>query len=219
VARTRRVIAALRDPGTSASTFGRIADGIQKRMTPRLVTALQVAAVGSDGRERTTVGSLNLLGGLLRDVDNLAVRLLLGHGVDIEALAEATTAGGSDEPRPPGSPAAAGLLERLTMPARLAFASALETVVDMGHNYIGCEHLLVGLALSEGRAGDLLREHNIDATALRQAIGAVAIGVVHERTGSADEIAGALADLTRRLEAMERRLATTSGAASSETDV
>jgi ATP-dependent Clp protease ATP-binding subunit ClpC len=98
------------------------------------------------------------------------------------------------------------------MPGRLAYAAALETVVELGHNYVGCEHLLVGLVASEGQARDLLAGHGIQATALRQAIGAVAAGVVLERSRSAGRDAGALADLTRRLEAIERQLAGSSGA-------
>lgn len=48
--------------------------------------------------------------------------------------------------------------------------------------------------------------------ALRQAIGAAAADVVLERSRSADRNAGALADLSRRLEAIERQLAGTSDA-------
>ena len=69
---------------------------------------------------------------------------------------------------------------------------------------MGCEHLLAGLIASEGQARDLLAGQGIHATALRQAIGAAAAGVVLERSRSADQDSGALADLTRRLEAIER---------------
>jgi hypothetical protein len=85
-------------------------------------------------------------------------------------------------------------------------------VVELGHNYVGCEHFLVGLIASEGQARDLLAGHGIQATALRQAIGAAAAGVVLERSRSADRNVGALADLTRRLEAIEHQLAGTSSA-------
>jgi Clp amino terminal domain, pathogenicity island component len=99
------------------------------------------------------------------------------------------------------------LLGRLTMAGRLACAAALEAVVELGHNYVGCEHLLIGLVASEGQARDLLFEHGVQATALRQSIGAAAAAVVLERSRSADRDADAVADLTRRLEAIERQLA------------
>ena len=140
------------------------------------------------------------------------MRLLLTQGADVDALAEASRASDTDEPGPGGPESSDTLLGRLTMPGRLAYAAALETVVELGHNYVGCEHLLVGLVASEGQARDLLAGHGIQATALRQAIGAVAAGVVLERSRSAGRDAGALADLTRRLEAIERQLAGSSGA-------
>jgi ATP-dependent Clp protease ATP-binding subunit ClpA len=212
VGRTRRGIAALRDPATPAATLRQIGDATRKRMTPRLVAALGAAALDVDGEARIAVSSLDLLGGLLDDGENLAVRLLLAQGVDVDALAEATRASETDEPGPFVPDFSDTLLGRLTMPGRLACAAALEAVVELGHNYVGCEHLLVGLAASKGRARELLVERGIQATALRQAIDAAAAGVVLERSRSAERDAGAVADLTRRLEALERRLAETSGA-------
>ena len=211
VGRTRSGIAALRDPATPAATLQRIGEGTRKRMTPRLIAALGVAALAADGQARPAVSSLDLLRGLLDDGENLAVRLLLTQGVDIDSLAEASRASDTDEPGPGVPESSDTVLERLTMPGRLAYAAALETVVELGHNYVGCEHLLVGLVASEGQARDLLAGHGIGATALRQAIGAVAAGVVLERSRSADRNAGALADLTRRLEAVERQLAGSPG--------
>jgi len=209
VGRTRRGIAALRDPATPAATLRQIADGTRKAMTPRLVAALEVAALDADGKARPAVSSLDLLGGLLDDGENLAVRLLLAQGVDTDALAEAARASETDEPGPPDPDSSDTLLGRLTMPGRWACAAALEAVVELGHNYVGCEHLLVGLVASESRAQDLLVEQGIQATALRQAIGAAAAGVVLERSRSADRDADPVADLTRRLEAIERQLAGT----------
>jgi ATP-dependent Clp protease ATP-binding subunit ClpC len=212
IGRTRSGIAALRDPATPPAILQRIGEGTRKRMTPRLVAALGVAALDADGQARPAVSSLDLLRGLLDDGENLAVRLLLAQGVDVDALAEATSASETDEPGPPAPESSDNLLGRLTMPGRLAFAAALEAVLELGHNYVGCEHLLVGLVASEGRARDLLVEHGIQATALRQAISAAAAGVMIERSKSANQNAAAFADLTRRLEAIERQLGGTSSA-------
>jgi ATP-dependent Clp protease ATP-binding subunit ClpA len=214
VGRTRRGIAALRDPATPAAVLRRIADGTRKRMTPRLVAALGAAALAADDQTRPAVSSLDLLRGLLDDGENLAVRLLLAQGVDVDALAEATRASETDEPGLPIPESSDTLLGRLTMPGRFACAAALEAVVELGHNYVGCEHLLVGLVASEGRARDRLVEHGVQATALRHAISAAAAGVIVERGRSVDKDAGAVADLTRRLEAIERQLAGTSDARS-----
>ena len=212
VGRTRRGIAALRDPTTPAAILGQIGEGIRKRMTPRLVATLRTAALNAEGQARFAVSSLDLLHGLLDDGENLAVRLLLSQGVDVDALVEATGASQTDEPGPPAYESSHMLLGRLTMPGRLACAAALEAVVKLGHNYVGCEHLLVGLATCDGKARDILVEHGVQAAALRQAISAAAAGVMLERSRSADRSDATVADLQRRLEAVERQLAGTPGA-------
>lgn len=209
IGRTRKGIAALRDPATPVATLGQIGEGVRKRMTPRLVAALRAAALDAEGQARPAVSSLDLLRGLLDDGENFAVRLLLSQGVDVDALVEATEASQTGEPSPAAPESSDTLLGRLTMPGRLACAAALEAVVELGHNYVGCEHLLVGLVASESHARDILVEHGVQATALRQAISAAAAGVLLERSRSADRSDATVADLTRRLEAVERQLAGT----------
>ena len=207
IVRARGGIAALRDPATSADALRRIGEGTRKRMTPRLVTALQVAALDDQGQAKTVVSSLDLLRGLLDDGENFAVQLLVSQGVDVDELVEGATGIGADEPMPAVAELGGSLLARLTMPARLACASALDAVVELGHNYVGCEHLLVGLVASEGQARELLAGRGIQAAALRQTISAAAAGVAIERSRTSGGDAGALADLNRRLEAIERQLA------------
>lgn len=209
--RTRRGIAALRDPATPAAILGQIGQGVRKRMTPRLVAALRAAAGNAEGQARPAVSSLDLLRGLLDDGENFAVRLLLSQGADVDALAEVAGASRADEPGPPAPESPDTLLGRLTMPGRLACAAALEAVVELGHNYVGCEHLLVGLVASEGQARDLLVQHGVQAVAVRQAISAAAAGVMLERSRAADRGDATVADLARRLEAIERQLAGTPG--------
>jgi len=209
VGRTRMAIAALRDPATPAATLRLIAEVTQNRMTIRLAAALQTAATDPTGQVRAVVSSLDLLRALLKDGENLAVRLMVSQGVDIDALAAATAVSGPGEAPPPLPGPHDGLLERLTMPARSAYAAALEAAVKLGHNYIGCEHLLIGLPASDGRASDLLAEQGIAATSLRQALVGATAGITHERSRPGDPSAGAMADIVRRLEAIERQLAGT----------
>jgi ATP-dependent Clp protease ATP-binding subunit ClpA len=210
VGRARRSIAALRDPASCAATLRQIGEATRRLMTPRLVVALRVAALDAEGRALHAVSSVDLLRGLLDDGENLAVRLLLTQGVDVDALEEATKKSATDERGPSLPESTDSFLGRLTLPGRFACAAALEEVVDLGHNYVGCEHILVGLVASDGRARELLVEHGVQATALRRAIGAATAGVMLERSRSAHRNGGTLADLTRRLEAIERQLAGTS---------
>jgi ATP-dependent Clp protease ATP-binding subunit ClpC len=201
----RSAIAMLRDPATPANALRKIGTAIRTRMTPRLAAALQVAVLDDQGQAREAVSSLDLLRGLLGDGENFAVRLLLTHGVSVDGLVEGIVADVPSELSPVSEPGDT-LLARLTMPARLAYASALEAVVDLGHNYVGCEHLLLGLADSESRAQDLLAGQGVQAPALRQTLSAAAAGVAIERSRALDQESDALADLMRRVEALERRL-------------
>lgn len=212
VGHTRRGIVALRNPRTPADTLSRIEAGTRTRMTPRLTAVLAAAARGDEGQGRREISSLDLLRGLLDDSENLAVRLLIAQDVDLEALAGATTTSAASEPGPPPVASGNALLGRLTMPARRAFAAALDAVIALEHNYVGCEHLLVGLAASKSRAHDVLAGQGVRPAALRQAIAAATAGVMSERSRSAAQSIDALADLTRRIEAVESRLTTACGA-------
>ena len=205
IGRARQAVGTLRDPATSAEALQRLADGLRPRTTPRLLSALRGAATGDDGRPRATVTSLDLLGGLLDDGENLAVRLLLAQGVDLDALARRARAAGGDEGIPPAP--GGSMLSRMTLTARQACAGALEAVVELGHNYLGCEHLLVGLASGGGPAHASLADHGVNPTSLRQAIRGAAAGAVHERSASGAESVAAIAELSRRLGAVERQLA------------
>ena len=61
-----------------------------------------------------------------------------------------------------------GVTPRVKDALRAAF---MVSPADMGHSYIGPEHMLVGLATEpDGMAGDLLREYTLTPEALRQSI-------------------------------------------------
>ena len=120
-------------PRGSAVLLRQIGEGIRKRMTPRLVAALKWARGGRRRPGSDAVSSLDLLHALLDDGENLAVRLLLAQGVDIDALAEATRGDGPPNPAlpPPIRMARSSGGSRCEGGSR---ASALETVVELGHN-------------------------------------------------------------------------------------
>ncbi len=206
VGRTRQAVTLLRDGSTSASVLTRLADGLRRRMTPRLVTALAVAGSPSEGETETDVSSLDLLRGPFDDGENLAVRLLVAQGIDVDVLRELSVTTPAEESVAPRREAADTLFARMTLPARQACAAALEAVVEFGHNYVGCEHLLMGLVASEGRAAVLLGEQGVRAESLRQALSGAIAGVVHERGTSATKDSDAFASLARRIEAIERQL-------------
>ena len=64
-------------------------------------------------------------------------------------------------------------LDRMTISPRLkkAFQYAFQASRDLGHSYVGPEHLLIGLAsVPESIAGTLLKKYGVSAEALRQKV-------------------------------------------------
>ena len=162
-------------------------------------------------RAAPQVRTADLLIGLLDQRDNFAVRLLQTLEHDVEEIREAAQRADVDEPVPTaGSTAAAGegfLWSGLTLPARVAIGAALEASIDLGHNYLGCEHLLLGL-LGDATtgAGQVLHGVGLDSAALRRAIVSAAAGFVHARQNTPATETATLDRLTQRLDAIDRRL-------------
>jgi len=84
--------------------------------------------------------------------------------------------------------------------------------IGLGHNYVGCEHLLVALAAeTDGVAGDLLRSRGADARSVRRAVAAALAGYAHQaRTatppaGLLTAVRAELAPLIERIERLESR--------------
>jgi hypothetical protein len=99
----------------------------------------------------------------------------LSQDIDVDLLRELSVTSTADEAVGPTTEPADTILARMTMPVRAACAAALEAVIELGHNYVGCEHLLIGLATSEGQAANLLSEQGVRVETVRQALnGAIA---------------------------------------------
>ncbi len=78
----------------------------------------------------------------------------------------------------------------------------MEAAIELGHNYIGCEHLLVGLLADPGSAaGRTLRRFGAEPASARRAITATLAGYAHARQAD-----GALDQILHRLDAIEGRL-------------
>ena len=110
-----------------------------ERFTERARRAVDAAAVAARALGHNFVGTEHLLLGLFAQPEGLAARALANAGVDraaVEArVLEVVPRGG--EP----------LLDNplYTPRASLALQSALEEALGLGHNYIGTEHILLGL--------------------------------------------------------------------------
>jgi ATP-dependent Clp protease ATP-binding subunit ClpA len=134
------------------------------------------------------VGTEHLLAGVLAQPGSLAIPVLTSMEVDIEAVRQALTARGvqpvtaeaqtaeAQTAEAEGEPAENTAL-RFSGPAANALELAVTEAIGLGHNYIGCEHLLLGLANeTEGTAGPLLRELGADYRPIRRAVSAALAG-------------------------------------------
>jgi ATP-dependent Clp protease ATP-binding subunit ClpA len=144
--------------------------------------AVRSARAGGSG----TVGTEHLLAGLLADDTNLAMVVLTSMEIEPAAIGQALAAAGaaaaSAAPADPGPGAGAGTgtgggALRFSGPAANALELAVTEAISLGHNYVGCEHLLLGLASeTEGTGGAVLRDLGADARPVRRAVTAALAG-------------------------------------------
>jgi ATP-dependent Clp protease ATP-binding subunit ClpA len=86
-------------------------------------------------------------------------------------------------------------------------ASTLEASIYLGHNYLGCEHLLLGLLQTpDSEAARVLENFGVDAASARRAVTTAISGFAHARETSATADTSKLDEIARRLDAVERRL-------------
>ena len=210
IQKARKGIAALRNPQFDPGSHPQFAARLVNRMTPRLRQALALARDASATTHLVT--TRHLLLGIVDEHDNMAVRLLQSLGQDVDMIRDAAEQLDSDEPLPAAVSAAteveASLWTGLTLPSRIAIGAAAEASIDLGHNYLGCEHLLLGLLddPSSG-AGQVLHSAGIDKASMRRAITSAAAGFTQARHATAAADTAKLDELSQRLEAIESRLA------------
>lgn len=220
VQKVRKSVTALRNPQFDPDSHPQFAARLVSRMTPRLRQALALARDASATTHLVT--TRHLLLGIVDQHDNLAVRLLQSLGQDVDMIRDTAQQLDSNEPLPAAVSAATeettpsgeaslsaetSLWIGLTLPSRIAIGAALEASIDLGHNYLGCEHLLLGLLddPSSG-AGQVLHSVGIDKAGIRRAITSAAAGFAQaaQDTTGADIVK--LDELIQRLEAIEHRL-------------
>ena len=215
VGAARKGVAALRNPAFDPDTRPAFGERLTGRMTPKLRRALDLGREAAAGAEH--VGTRHLLIGILDEHENLAVRLLGALDLDGDDLREAATRIDTAEPAPdakaptapePQAPAApASLWSGLTLPARVAIGVAVEASIDLGHNYLGCEHLLLGLLDdADSGAGAVLRQAGLDAATLRSTITSASAGFMHARHDVPAVDPATLSQIVQRLDSLERRL-------------
>lgn len=182
--------------------------GLLGRFTPRARKALALAESAARDSRHDAVGPEHLLLGIIDEGENLAIKVL--EALDVEVLdlrSELTASFGPPvrhaEERAPFSPLAKRALEAATREA-----------LGLGHNYIGCEHLLLGvLAIEDSLGSEVLRRMGVESSTTRRAVVSALMGVVHARSERPNARPGGIEVLDRilqRLDAIEERLARSS---------
>ncbi|HET6909600.1 MAG TPA: Clp protease N-terminal domain-containing protein [Mycobacteriales bacterium] len=135
-----------------------------ERFTPRARNAVAAASEEAIALGHNYIGSEHLLLALLRDPESVAYRALEQVGASAETIrAEVTSrVPRGDQPSYGHRP--------FTPRAKKALESSLRESLSLGYDYIGTEHLLLGLVKGDGVAADVLATVTTPGK-LRDAIG------------------------------------------------
>ena len=125
----------------------------------------------------SAVGTRHLLGGLLDAEGNLALRVLQVLEIEPAEIRRALERERAQD---------AGESGRFSTTAANSLELTASEALALGHNYVGCEHLLLGLlAEPDGAAGRVLRALGAEPRAARRAVSAALVGYAHLRAQSA----------------------------------
>ncbi|HEY5092003.1 MAG TPA: Clp protease N-terminal domain-containing protein [Acidimicrobiales bacterium] len=208
----RSTVAGLRSIPFGVEGSSVASEHVWGHMTERLRDALRLAYGASDGVTRT----VQLLAGILDEGENLGVRVLRELGVDVDELRRAAASDQASEEQDvadvttqSSSPTLdeQNLWRTLSTSARLAIASALEESVALGHRFLGCEHVLLGLLdVTESGASRILHQFGVDASIARRVVSSAVVGFAHARARTSPLDEDKLDAILSRLEVLENRL-------------
>ena len=136
-----------------------------ERFTDRARNAVRVAQEEARRLGHASIGTEHLLLGLLAEPDGIGARALVALGLSPDGLrAEVERAAGPGE----GSPA--GHLP-FRHESKKVLELSLREALGLGHNYIGTEHIALGLVRQgEGVAAQVLLRRGADLPAVRQEV-------------------------------------------------
>lgn len=214
-----RRVTAIREAVQSPSGDLDERSGRLARFTERASAVVRLAVEHARAESAPEVGTEHLLLGLLAEGGNMAIQVLGALEIEPEHLRhelDRQRSTPSDDAPPASDDAAAAALPDPSAPsdggARIGnqAAAALELAVteaaSLGHNYVGSEHLLLGLiAEPDGIAGRVLRSLGADLRLTRRAVMAAVAGYyIHARKQdkAATEAAPALSDPMTKLSAL-----------------
>jgi ATP-dependent Clp protease ATP-binding subunit ClpA len=175
------------------------------RFTARARTVITLAIDRARAETAANVGTGHLLAGLVAEGENLALHVLRAVEIDPASVMRdlerhpGGDTGDTGDTGDQGDPATAreGATVHFSGPAAAALELTVTEATALGHNYVGCEHLLLGLATEpDGTAGQVLRGLGGELRLVRRAVTAALAGYVHLRAQTAVASASASAAST-----------------------
>jgi ATP-dependent Clp protease ATP-binding subunit ClpC len=136
-----------------------------ERFTERAREVVVLAQDEARGLKHNYIGTEHLLLGLLREEEGLAARVLESMGVTLEGVRNQVRriVGDGDEVTTGQIP--------FTPRAKKVLELALREAMSLGHNYIGTEHVLLGIVReNEGVAARILIDFDADADKIRNGV-------------------------------------------------
>lgn len=207
-----RELMALREeaasPGPRGTPVSR-ARGAFARYTVRGRRAIDLAQAAANDFGHNYIGTEHLLLGIVAEGDNVGLEVLECLEVEpADVESELRAAVGPPSKRSKAS-RASGM--PFTPRAKAALELASKESSKLGHNYVGCEHLVLGLVTeSDGIAGKVLRRMSVEPRSARRAVVHLLPGSVHRGhldDGATEPAPELLEQIMRRLDAIESRLA------------
>jgi ATP-dependent Clp protease ATP-binding subunit ClpC len=178
--------------------------------TPRAKKVLELALREALSLGHNYIGTEHILLGLLREEEGLAARVLESLDITVEEVRAqvARIVGQGDEVTTGQIP--------FTPRAKKVLELALREALSLGHNYIGTEHILLGLVReNEGVAARILLDFDADAEKIRNEIIRMLSGPGRRQQGSGGA-AGEKAKSSKLLDQFGRPL--TNGATDGKLD-
>ncbi len=156
--------------------------GALAHFTAKTRTVLKLAVEGARAAGAPRLNTEHLLGAVLDEGTNLALHVLRAMEIEPEQVGRALA---RRKPEVRGADVPDADPRRFDGPAANALELAVTEATSLGHNYIGCEHLLLGLvAEPDGTAGHVLRSMGAEPKLVRRAVTAALAGYVHLRAQS-----------------------------------
>ncbi len=157
------------------------------------------------------IGTEHILLGLIHEGEGVAAKALESLGIGLDAVRQQVEETIGRGQAPPGE----GHIP-FTPRSKKVLELSLREALDLGHTYIGTEHILLGLIREgEGVAAQVLVGLGVDLNRARQQVIQLLTGRLEESPAAlAEDLRKRLASMAARLAVIERKLGDTAAGAS-----